>query len=211
MKQLSLTVINLFALIILTYGQPENRYLRKGSSLYSQQHYDLSLPFFEEAARINPSSSVTQYNLGNALFKNEKYAESEKAFNRASEQTNVPAEKGRAIYNKGVALTKQKKLMESIAAYKTVLRMNPGDEDARHNLQKALRELKKQEESQGNRPEEKPNQSRDQSKERKEERSRLNQRQVENFLQALRQKEQQVQKKVQQNKNRSSSQQEKDW
>ena len=40
-------------------------------------------------------------------------------------------------------LTSQKKLEESIEAYKNALRYNPDDKEARENLQKALLELKK--------------------------------------------------------------------
>ncbi len=51
--------------------------------------------------------------------------------------------KQQLIYNKGVSLSKQNKLEESIATYKQAVILNPGDEDAQVNLQKALLELKK--------------------------------------------------------------------
>ena len=51
--------------------------------------------------------------------------------------------KGKAYYNKGVVLSRSKKLEESIEAYKNALRQNPDDKEARENLQKALLELKK--------------------------------------------------------------------
>ena len=44
--------------------------------------------------------------------------------------------------NQGVALMKQKKLEESINAWKNALKLDPNDLDARDNLQKALQELK---------------------------------------------------------------------
>ena len=47
-------------------------------------------------------------------------------------------------YNEGVAMVKQKKLMESIDAWKKALRLNAGDSAARDNLEKALTELKRQ-------------------------------------------------------------------
>ena len=40
-------------------------------------------------------------------------------------------------------MSQQKKLEESIDAYKNALRQNPNDKEARENLQKALLELKK--------------------------------------------------------------------
>ena len=53
-----------------------------------------------------------------------------------------------AYYNKGVAMIRQKKLEESIDAWKNALRLNPADSDARENLVKALLEKKKQDQQQ---------------------------------------------------------------
>ena len=47
-----------------------------------------------------------------------------------------------AYYNKGVAMIRQKKIEESIDAWKNALRLNPADSDARENLVKALLEKK---------------------------------------------------------------------
>ncbi len=43
-----------------------------------------------------------------------------------------------AYYNKGVAMIRQKKIDESIDAWKNALRLNPADSDARENLVRAL-------------------------------------------------------------------------
>ena len=51
-------------------------------------------------------------------------------------------------YNQGVAFTKQKNLEEGIESYKKSLRLNPNDQEARENLQKAILELKKRMEQQ---------------------------------------------------------------
>ena len=54
-----------------------------------------------------------------------------------------PGIKAKSYYNKGAILSSQKKLEESIEAYKNAFRQNPDDKEARENLQKALLELKK--------------------------------------------------------------------
>lgn len=51
--------------------------------------------------------------------------------------------RAKSFYNKGVILSQQKNLKESIEAYKNALRINPADKEARENLQKDLLELKK--------------------------------------------------------------------
>ena len=55
-----------------------------------------------------------------------------------------------SYYNAGVSYSKQKDLPNSIEAYKAALRINPNDNEARENLQKALSELKKQQSQQNN-------------------------------------------------------------
>ena len=47
---------------------------------------------------------------------------------------------GKGLYNKGVALQNNNKLPECIHAYKQALKLDPTDEDARQNLQRALKQ-----------------------------------------------------------------------
>ena len=51
-------------------------------------------------------------------------------------KTEETALRSNSYYNKGVVLTKQQKLEESIEAYKNALRQNPDNTEARENLQK---------------------------------------------------------------------------
>lgn len=110
-----------------------------------------------------------------------------------------PAAKSRAGYNKGVSLTRQHKLLESIDAYKEALRLVPTDEEARQNLQKALNELKKQQQQQPK--EDKKKDDKDKQKQKPndlpENKSKLNQKQAEQMLNALRQEEKKLQRGVQ--------------
>jgi tetratricopeptide (TPR) repeat protein len=77
------------------------------------------------------------------LYKNEKPEDAEKAYDAVIQNSNKPLEKADAFYNKGVVLQNSKKLAECIDAYKNSLRLNPRDEDARLNLQKALQQSKR--------------------------------------------------------------------
>ena len=117
----------------------------------------------------------------------------------------------KAVYNKGVTLTKQKKLLESIEAYKKAVLMNPNDSDARFNLQKALSELKKQTENEENKEQQKQKQQKQQQPQQRPPQSKLDKRKIEQYLQSLRQKEQEVQRKIQENRTRSVNRPEKDW
>ena len=110
-------------------------------------------------------------------------------------------------YNKGVALTQQKKLEQSIESYKQSLRINPVDTLARENLQRALNEKKQQEQQQ--------NQNQNQQKEQKEnqpkpKQNKLNQQQVQQLLKALEEQEKKLQDKVNK-KPPVAGQPDKDW
>ncbi len=206
-------IIIFLALLISIYGfsQQEQPVLQKANQLYKLKEFDKSLSEFQKAVDINPENPVAQYNFGNVLFRKQNYAEAELAYSKAIEKSTEKARKENAFYNKGVSLSKQKKLEESITAYKNALKLDPADEDARLNLQKALLELKKKTDSENSKSPKKQEQKQQQKQQPKQNQSKLNKKQVEQLLKALRQREQEVQHKMQQNKTRSTTNPEKDW
>ena len=138
--------------------------------------------------------------------------EAEKAFNAAAEYAKEDSLRSHSYYNKGVSLSQQKKLEESIDAYKNTLRIAPDDSDARENLQKALNELKKQQQKQDNKNNDKKNNDKKDDKDKKpESKSKLNEKQAEQMLNALRQEEKSIQKDLQKNKTKNGNTPDKDW
>jgi tetratricopeptide (TPR) repeat protein len=210
MKKLPICVIILIA-ALPGFGQDAQSLLRKGNMLYKQKDFDKSLPEYQKAVTLNPDNPVAQYNFGNVLFRKQNFTEAEMAYSKAIEHSTEKTRREKAFYNKGVSLSKQKKLEESINAYKNALKLDPNDEDARINLQKALLELRKKNESADSKSPKKQQQKQQPKQQPKQNQSKLNKKQVEQLLKALRQREQQVQQKMQQNKTRSTTNPEKDW
>ena len=190
-----------------TWAQPENTAITDGNKLYKEGKFDKAIEAYQLALTQNPKNAVARYNLAAALFRNSKMEEAEKEYEETEQQTSDNVLKQKATYNNGVSLTKQNKLEESIAAYKKALRMNPSDNEARFNLQKALEELRKK----NKQPDKKNEQQKNDKKPEPQKQPPANKKVIEQWLQSLRQKEQEVQKKMQQNKNRSVTQPEKDW
>lgn len=189
-------------------AQPENVNIAAGNSFYKKNQFDKAIAAYQKALEINPTSSVARYNLAAAKYRLQQFEEAEKEYANTAEKSTDNDLKAKSVYNEGVALTKQKKLLESIARYKTALLLNPNDADVRFNLQKALEELRKQQKQK------EPEKKKDQQKQQKEKEQKpppANKKQMEQWLQSLKQKEQEVQQKMQQQKRRSSSQPEKDW
>ena len=202
---LSLVVISLHGL-----GQKEQSLLYKGNELYKLQQYSLAAEQYQKAADINAKNSTTLFNLGNALYKTKNVEGAEKVYTEAAENTRQPGAKSRAYYNKGVSLSKQKKLQESITAYKQTLRLNSTDQQARENLQKALNELKKQPPKQGGGGGGGDDKDKQKQPEPEKNTSKMNQKQVEDKLDMLRKEEKRLQQFVQ-NKNNTGTPNSKDW
>ncbi len=203
------TIVSLI-LSLAVFGQDQSLYVRKGNKLYKEKQYESAAMEYQKSLEANAGDPVARFNLGNAYYRNKNYNGASDAFNPLLTENNQNAVRQKAYYNKGVSLSREEKLEESIEAYKQAVRMNPSDEDARINLQKALLEWRKKNPPKEEKKEEKKKQKTKNEKKQQPPPS-LNKKQVEQFLKALQQREQQVQQKMQQQKNRSAGKQEKDW
>ena len=205
---------------VLLHAQLGGKDLREANKLYKEKKFDQSLQAYNKALQASPNNSTINYNTGNANFRNNKFENAVNDYDNTVSNATDNTLKQNAYYNKGVSFSKQKKLPESIEAYKDALKLNGNDKEARENLQKALMEQKQQQQQQQNKQdnkkdnkkdqEKKQDQKQDQQQQPKEQQSKLNKQQVEQLLQALQQKEKEVQKKMQQ-KDASPTQPEKDW
>lgn len=184
-------------------GQNADKLIQKGNEFYKKQEFAKAETAYNEAVTAEPSSANAKFNLGNTLYKLNKQEEAITQFDDVTNETAKTDIKAKAFYNKGVVLSNQKKLEESIEAYKNALRQNPDDKEARENLQKALLELKKK-----NPP--KPKQD---SKKKKQEqpKSAMDRKEAEQKLQLLAQKEKEVQQRMQKEKTKTGGSQSKDW
>ncbi len=198
------------------YAQSANKSIAKANELYKEGKFEEAIAEYRKAMEADPDNETLNYNLGNAVFKKDGFDEAREAYERSIKLSKDKSFKEKNTYNKGVTYTRQKKLMESIAEYKAALKMDPNDSDARHNLQKALWELKKQNQSgdnnkQNEQKKQQQQQQKKQQQQQQQQQSKFNRKQVEQLMKALRQKEQEIQQKMQQNRNRAAGQPDKDW
>lgn len=144
-------VVGLAALLpILTGDQAAERAVREGNALYQAGQYEAALRAYEAAARAVPDSATIHFNRGNALFKNR---DQEAALDQylAALASEDPGLAGRAKYNIGVikyreALAAAQRYEDALALVKTAvgyfrdsLKLDPGLDDARYNLELAYR------------------------------------------------------------------------
>jgi tetratricopeptide (TPR) repeat protein len=205
-------------------AQSTNTLIRSGNRAYKKNQLDQSLKQYQAAVDKAPGDPTANYNLGNAQFRKEQFDAAAKSYDVSVNHSVDRSMEEKGLYNKGVAMAKQKKLQESIDAWKAALKLNAADSDARENLEKALMEQKKQQQQQNQQKknqdqkkdqkdnkDQKKNQDQQQQQQPKPQPSRLTKQQVDQLLKALQQRENDLQSKLNQNKVHSPNQPDKDW
>jgi Ca-activated chloride channel family protein len=195
------------------FAQKENVLINQGNQLYKAKKFDESKQQYQKAVGVAPGNATANYNLGNAEFRKNSYDDASKSYNASVEHAPDKNIQEKGYYNKGVALVKQQKTEESIDAWKNALKIDPNDEDARENLEKALLEKKSKQpkDQKNNQQQNKQKQNQQQQQQPQQPHSKLNKQQVEQLLKALQQRENDAQEKMNQNKSKSLSQPDKDW
>ena len=144
------TVVILLALFSMgpVSAQKEVKYSRQGNKEYRGNKYDEAELLYRRSFDENPSYSDAIFNLGDALYKQDKYEDASKSFDSLSQSEIDPMKRAATLYNLGNSLLKSNKLKESIEAYKNSLRINPDNLEAKYNLAYAQDQLRNQEQQQ---------------------------------------------------------------
>ena len=140
-------LIVLFSLPGFAIAQNATQSVLNGNQFYQQSQFDLAEAQYRKALEYDPGNEKAKYNLANALQRQSKYDEAAKLLEDLAGSSKDNSIKSAAYYNQGVANTKIKNLDASIESYKKALRLNPNDQEARENLEKALLQKKNQKSS----------------------------------------------------------------
>jgi tetratricopeptide (TPR) repeat protein len=219
-KKTTMKIATAFLLLFTAtngFAQTEKTTIKKGNEAYKKKDYQTAINKYNEVIKKNDSNTVAQNNLGSALYKSSKKEDAVIAFDKAANKSNNTIVKSNALYNKAVVLQNDKKLEDCIANYKNALKLNPTNEDARHNLQLALKQQqqKKQEEQQkkDKKDDKKEKEPKDEKKEDepKPNKSNLSKKEAEQKLKALLQKEKALQDKLHKSNANNANKQDKDW
>jgi tetratricopeptide (TPR) repeat protein len=216
-KQPAVLVL-LFLIPSVLFAQKNNTLIKNGNDAYNKKEYEIAADNYKKVLNNDPVNEKAQYNLGNALYKKGNTDEALKAYDDAIKVTKSKSHQSGTWYNKGVALQNKKKLPECIDAYKNALRLNPADEEARFNLQKALQQQQEQQNKQKPKddPKKKDKQQKQEEKDKNEQQpkpqpSKMTQKEAEEKLKALLQQEKNLQNKLRKVDAASPNKPEKDW
>ena len=172
----------LAALCVLTsancLAQKEERdYLRKGNRAYNDSSYvDASVNYLK-ALEMNPNSTISMYNLGNAYIQQQKIEEAMKQYGAAASIEKDKKNLAQIYHNMGVILQSGKKYAEAVEAYKESLRNNPTDDETRYNLALAQKMLKDQQSQSQDQQQQQQDQQQQQQNQQKQDQQQQDQKQ----------------------------------
>jgi Ca-activated chloride channel homolog len=212
-----LNIAFLLLLALNLSAQKENKHIREGNKQYSDGNFTEAQTSYLKAMQENNNSFAGGFNLGNSLYKQQKFQEAAGQFNSLAQSAPDKELKAKAYHNLGNALLKDNKVNESIEAYKNALRNNPNDEDTRYNLAYAMRmkqeqENNKEEQKEDKNDQQKPdqNQQKDQ-KEPQQPKDQLNKEEAQRLLDAMDREDKNTLEKIKKQKSPVKVIIEKDW
>jgi len=128
-------------------GNPQDfrSLVREGNRQYNTGKAVDAETSYRRALDVDERSDLAAFNLGNAMYRQQKFEEAGREFEKVASETTGKMDKARAYHNLGNSYLQQQKLKESIEAYKQALRNNPNDLDTKYNLSYAMNLLKEQE------------------------------------------------------------------
>ena len=119
----------------------------QGNQAFTQGNYDQAQQAYQQAQTLAPTAAEPVYNLANAFYRQGIYTQTQQLLPQA-----VAGAAGNlavaGYYNLGNANYQTQQWSQAIDAYKETLRRNPDDQDAKHNLELALRHLQQQQQGQ---------------------------------------------------------------
>jgi tetratricopeptide (TPR) repeat protein len=129
-------------------AQPDRKTNNSGVDKYNSGDFFEAEQNFKKGLEAAPESFIANFNLGDALYKQEKFDEAINHFQSSLSGAENDLKKAKVHHNIGNAFLKSNKIKESIEAYKTALKLNPDDPDTKYNLSYALSLLNNEDQQQ---------------------------------------------------------------
>ena len=117
--------------------------IKQGNAHYKAEAYDAALKAYQSAAEDRPEDAISHYNMGTALYQKKQFEKAADEFRRSLDAAD-PVHQAEGYYNLGNVQVQLNDIEGAIRSYKSALRLNPADLDAKHNLELALERLGQQ-------------------------------------------------------------------
>ncbi len=149
MKINYLTII-LVLISFSTLAQSGRKTARSGNKNYDNGNFVDAEINYKKALEINSDLLEAQFNLGDALIKQERYDEALESFEKVNNGSENILMKANALHNMGNILLSQQDLEGAEESYKDALRLNPKDNETRYNYAFVKNLIQQQEENEEN-------------------------------------------------------------
>jgi len=132
----------------MAFSQTARDLVRSGNENYNIDSLTTAISQYEEAMILDPKLEEAKFNLGDAYYKQGKFADAASTFDELAKTSSSKEMQSNAHFNQGNSLMEMQKFEGAINSYKNSMKANPQNNDARYNYEyarKMLVEQKKQE------------------------------------------------------------------
>ncbi|MFA6924079.1 MAG: tetratricopeptide repeat protein [Bacteroidales bacterium] len=218
-------ILQIIFISFTAFSQNADKLIRDGNKEYKDGKYNPAEINYRKALGKKKNSLKANYNLGDALYKQEKYEEASKIYQELITSTKNKDTLSKIYHNLGNSLLKQKKYEESINSYKQALKNKPDDKDTKYNLSYALRMIKEEQKKQNqknkndknkndkkNQQQKQQKNNEDKNKQQQQQKQQLSKEDAERILEAMKNQEKNTNDKLKKEKAvKANAKIEKDW
>ena len=124
--------------------------IREGNEKFEKGDLNGAAQAFAEAATAEPDAFEPLFNLGSTLMEAGEVEQAASVLLKSAQNTEDPLVQSDALYNAGNAFMAAEKYQEAVGAYAESLRKNSSQKDAIYNLNRAIEQLKRQQQNEEN-------------------------------------------------------------
>jgi Ca-activated chloride channel family protein len=163
----------LFSSTLLS-AQDDRQLTRAGNKDFAKEKYAEAEVNYRKALEKKNNMPEATFNLGDALYKQQRYEEAAKQFQLSAQTNQDKKVKAKAYHNLGNTYMEEKKYEEAVAAYKKALKENPKDADTKYNLAYANEMLRQKNQDKDKNKDKKDDKKDDKKKDKKDEQKQDN-------------------------------------
>ena len=142
MNRIALSVIALTGLVAMACGNVVSDAIAAGDRDFQSGNFEGAISSYDHARELAPEVAELSFNAGNAYFKSREFADAEESLLEAAEKGDDSLAQ-RSLFNLGNTYYESLQFEKAVEAYRESLRIDPGDIDAKYNLEIAFNRLQR--------------------------------------------------------------------
>jgi tetratricopeptide (TPR) repeat protein len=146
-NKISLPIILILLFGEIAFGQSRST-INDGVEKYEKGDFVGASENFQRSIEEKFENYKGHFNLGDALYKQEKYEDALNSYKNALTLAETDEQKAEVYHNIGNTMLKTQKLKEAIGSYTESLKLNPKDLETKYNLSYALKQMQQQQKNQ---------------------------------------------------------------